>query len=80
MECLKNRCEYKFKQVGKMVKIGKFISQVKTEMKKVAWPSREELISSTIVVLVSMTLIAIYIGFCDLIFSRSVHFILGGVF
>ena len=63
-----------------MVKFGKFISQVKTEMKKVAWPSREELISSTIVVLVSMAILSVYIGTCDLIFSRSVRFVLGGVF
>jgi preprotein translocase subunit SecE len=63
-----------------MLKIGKFISQVKSEMKKVAWPSRDELISSTFVVLVSMALMAVFIGACDLIFSRVIHFILGGVF
>ena len=63
-----------------MVKFGKFISQVKTEMTKVAWPSREELISSTIVVLVSMAILSAYIGACDLLFSRTVHFVIGGVF
>ena len=63
-----------------MLKIGKFISQVKSEMKKVAWPSKDELISSTLVVLASMALMSIFIGACDLVFSRVVHFILGGVF
>jgi preprotein translocase subunit SecE len=77
---LKSRYKNKLKRVGKMLQIGKFISQVKTEMKKVAWPSRQELISSTIVVLVSMAILSVYIGFCDLVFSRSVHLILGGVF
>ena len=63
-----------------MLKIGKFIGQVKVEMKKVAWPSREELISSTIVVLVSVAILATYIGVCDLVISRFVHFVIGGVF
>ncbi|MFC1644236.1 preprotein translocase subunit SecE [Candidatus Omnitrophota bacterium] len=62
-----------------MVKIGKFISQVKTEMKKVSWPSRQELISSTIVVLTSTLILALYIGVCDLFLSRLVTFLIRGV-
>ena len=63
-----------------MAKIGNFFSQVKTEMKKVAWPSKNELINSTMVVLVSVLIMALFIGICDLIFSRFVHFVIGGVF
>ena len=63
-----------------MLKIGKFVSQVKTEMTKVAWPSRQELISSTIVVLVSTLTLALFIGVCDLVLSRLVNFLISGVF
>jgi preprotein translocase subunit SecE len=63
-----------------MIKIGKFISQVKTEMQKVSWPSREELISSTIVVLISTILMAVYIGVCDLVLSRVINVLIRGVF
>ena len=63
-----------------MPKIGKFFSQVKTEMKKVAWPTRNELISSTIVVLISTLILALYIGVCDLVLSRCVNFLISGVF
>ncbi len=62
-----------------MTSVVKFFSQVKTEMKKVSWPSREELISSTIVVLVSTLALAFYIGMCDLFFSRFVNFLISGV-
>ncbi len=62
-----------------MFKAGKFFGQVKTEMKKVAWPSREELISSTIVVLCSMIILALFIGVCDLVFSRVTNFLISGV-
>ena len=63
-----------------MLKIGTFISQVKTEMKKVAWPSREELISSSIVVLASTIILALFIGLCDLVLSRVINFLISGVF
>lgn len=62
-----------------MPKIGKFFSQVKTEMKKVAWPSKQELVSSTIVVLVSTLVLALYIGVCDLVLSRVINFLISGV-
>jgi preprotein translocase subunit SecE len=63
-----------------MPKIGKFISQVKTEMQKVSWPSRQELVSSTIVVLVSTLFLAVFIGICDLLLSRAINFLISGVF
>jgi len=63
-----------------MLKIGKFIGQVRTEMKKVAWPSRDEIISSTIVVIVSTLILGVFIGLCDLVLSRFIHILIGGVF
>jgi len=63
-----------------MLKIGKFIGQVRTEMKKVAWPSRDEIISSTIVVIVSTLILGVFIGLCDLVLSRFINILIGGVF
>ena len=63
-----------------MQNVTKFFGQVKTEMKKVSWPSREELISSTIVVLVSTLFLSIFIGICDFIFSRVINVLIRGVF
>ena len=63
-----------------MLKIGTFISQVKLEMGKVAWPSRHELINSTIVVLISTLLLALFIGICDMFLSRFVNLLIRGVF
>ena len=63
-----------------MLKIGKFIGQVRTEMKKVAWPSRDEIISSTIVVSVSTLILGVFIGLCDLVLSRFINILIGGVF
>lgn len=62
-----------------MIKIGKFFGQVKSELKKVAWPTKNELVSSTIVVLVSTILLAVFIGACDLVLSRVINFLISGV-
>jgi preprotein translocase subunit SecE len=65
---------------GKMVKIGKFIGQVKTEMKKVSWPSKDELVGSTIVVIMTTLFLGLFIGICDLILSRLINLLIGGAF
>ncbi|MBN2453324.1 MAG: preprotein translocase subunit SecE [Candidatus Omnitrophica bacterium] len=48
-----------------MGKIGNFFKEIKLEMGKVSWPSKDELIGSTVIVLISLTLLALFIGICD---------------
>ncbi len=55
-----------------------FLKDVKLELAKVSWSTREELISATIVVLVSVALLGLFIGICDLFFSRIVTVIMTG--
>lgn len=59
-----------------MNKIVKFVNEVKLELKKVSWSTRQELINSTIVVIVSVIILAIYIAFCDFIWSNAINFVL----
>ena len=42
-----------------------FTSEVVGEMKKSTWPSRQELLESTIVVIVCLVLMSLFVGFCD---------------
>ncbi len=63
-----------------MFKVGKFVNQTTTEMKKVAWPTKDELVASTIVVLVSTFFLAIFIGIADVFLSRLVRVLISGVF
>ena len=63
-----------------MLKIGTFVNQVKLEMEKVSWPTKHELLSSTVVVLISLVVLGAYIGVCDLVLSQCVNFLLSGVF
>jgi preprotein translocase subunit SecE len=57
-------------------KIVNFLREVKTELGKVSWSTKEELFVSTIVVLISVALLAIFIGICDFIFLKTINFII----
>jgi preprotein translocase subunit SecE len=54
-----------------------FIKEVIAELKKVAWPSRQEIISYSIVVLVASLVIAGIIVVMDSLFSRAVLALFG---
>ena len=53
-----------------------FLKDVRVELSKVAWPTRDELVGSTTVVIVSVIILAVFIGFCDFIFSKAIHFVI----
>lgn len=55
-----------------------FVKEVRLEMGKVSWSTKEELIGSTIVVLVSLAILSLFIGICDIILSKIVNIIMTG--
>ena len=57
-------------------KLIKFFSEVRTEMKKVSWSTRKELISSTWIVVITVFLLASFIGTVDFIISRIINFVI----
>jgi preprotein translocase subunit SecE len=57
-------------------KIAKFFSDVQVEMSKVSWPKREELLNSTMIVVVVSILFTIYIFFADYILAGVMRFII----
>jgi len=58
-------------------KILDYIKKVYTEMRKVTWPTRSELINSTIVVIVISAIVAVIIFVLDLIWSKALRIIVG---
>jgi preprotein translocase subunit SecE len=57
-------------------KLINFMKEARAELKKVTWPNKKQLISSTIVVIFTVALVAVFLGIVDLIFSRIVTIIL----
>ncbi len=56
-------------------KIKFFFNDVQKEMKKVTWPTREQLRESTLVVAVTCVLIAAFVALVDLAMSSGMNFI-----
>lgn len=54
-------------------KINKFFVDVYQELKKVAWPSKEELIGSTAVVIIMSVIVAVFIGVVDQVLNFAVN-------
>ncbi|MCD6120529.1 MAG: preprotein translocase subunit SecE [Spirochaetales bacterium] len=58
-----------------MKKVILFFKESYAELKKVTWPSREEVSSSTKVVLISITLIAAALGIVDFLLFKGIDLI-----
>jgi preprotein translocase subunit SecE len=52
-------------------KITNFLRGVKVELTKVSWSTRQELVGSTIVVIVITLILACYIGVIDIALSKG---------
>ena len=57
-------------------KVAGFFNDIKLEMSKVSWPMKDELIGSTIIVIVSLAILSLFIGACDLFLSKVVNIIM----
>jgi preprotein translocase subunit SecE len=60
-------------------KFTNFLNDVKLELTKVSWSTREELVNSTIVVLAATAILTFFIYICDVFFSRIVALVMTGL-
>jgi preprotein translocase subunit SecE len=54
-----------------------FVGEVKTELRKSSWPSRQELVESTVVVIVATALVGAFVGASDLILLKLLKLVVG---
>ena len=59
------------------VKPLRFLKEVRSELKRVVWPTRQEAIRLTSVVVIVSTIVGIYIGTLDYIFAKIMGLLLG---
>ncbi|MFH1865480.1 MAG: preprotein translocase subunit SecE [Candidatus Eisenbacteria bacterium] len=55
----------------------KFIKEVRNELKRVSWPSKDEIRGSTLVVIVIVLVLAVFIGLVDRALSFLVSIVFG---
>ena len=54
------------------LKLRDFLQEVAAELKKSAWPTRKELIDSTMVVIVTVVILGVFVALADVIFLRII--------
>ena len=52
-----------------------FFRDTVAEMKKVTWPTRNEVVGTTVVVIVTTFVFALYLWGCDVIFYKAIDFL-----
>jgi len=57
-------------------KVQFFLADVRNELRKSTWPTRGELIESTVVVILSVILFAIFVGLCDSVLRKIIGFVM----
>lgn len=57
-------------------RVVRFFREVKSEVQKVSWPDKKELITYTGVVFVTVVFISILIWLCDTVFAKMLEVIL----
>jgi len=62
-------------KAGKWAQMVTFLGEVRSELRKVSFPSRDEVIATTTVVVVFSFLISIYLSFTDVLISRGLAWI-----
>jgi preprotein translocase subunit SecE len=60
-----------------ILKIRDFLNEVMVELKKSSWPTRKELIDSTIVVMAAILVLGLFVAFADLVFVKLIAVLTG---
>lgn len=60
-----------------MNKIATFVSEVKAEIKKISWPTRDELVGTTVIVCIIVLVFSLILGFMDALFSALLKRLIG---
>jgi len=59
--------------------IQSFYNETVAEMKKCTWPTKKELYDSTMLVVSSMIILAVFVAVADCVIEYGVRFITGGI-
>jgi preprotein translocase subunit SecE len=57
----------------------KYINMTMAELRQVAWPSQRQTIMYTILVIVVSTIVALYVGAFDYLFSQGINAIISKI-
>lgn len=59
-----------------LLKMREFMTEVVVELKKSSWPTRKELVDSTVVVILTLLVLGAFVAFADFVFLRIVSMLM----
>ncbi len=62
-----------------VLKTREFLAEVGTELKKSSWPTRKELMDSTVVVIITMLILGVFVAVADYVFLGVVGMLMKAV-
>ncbi len=57
------------------LKVRGFFGEVVAELKKSSWPTRKELVDSTLVVIVTVLILGVFVAVADLVFVHVIRLV-----
>ena len=73
----KKKAPAKNKKPNLFVRFFRYLKEVKSELKKVTWPTSKQVVRDTLTVIVIVVISALFIGVIDLVFKNIVSFSVG---
>ena len=64
------------KKPGFFARIGKWLKDMKSELKKVQWPTRKQTVNNTLIVIACVVVVGIFIWLFDLVANKGIGLIL----
>ena len=64
------------KKPGVFARIGKWFKDMRSELKKVQWPTRKQTVNNTLIVIACVVVVGIFIWLFDLVANRGIGLIL----
>lgn len=61
-----------------MKTVVKYLQEVRTELSKVVWPKREEVIKLTLIVLIISVIVGLWVGSLDFVFTKLLEILVAG--
>lgn len=67
----------KNKKPGFFARVGKWLRDMKSELKKVQWPTRKQTVNNTLIVIACVIVVGIFIALFDFVAGEAIKLLIG---
>lgn len=67
----------KSKKPGFFARMGKWLRDMKSELKKVQWPTRKQTVNNTLIVIACVIVVGIFIALFDFVAGEAIGLLIG---